>query len=246
MSMPISFLFPVYKDEKTVRIVAEKALRFLKSVTDEYEIVIVEDGSPDKSGEIADKIAIEYPYIRVIHHPSNLGYGAAIRSGLSACNYEFICMIDGDDEYEVDDFRKLIRLIGNYDLIITFRYKKIYSNTRIFISWVYNVLLRFLFRTTFRDISTGIRMVRKTVTDDVCLASNSPFVGAELAIKAMLKGYRIGEVGIQTFPRQFGKGSSTSIKNIIATIREMLHTYRFIFSDQYDLPECRDREGNKE
>lgn len=241
MTRSISLIFPVYKDELTVRVVAEKALRFLESAADDYEIIIIDDGSPDRSGEFADQLAREFSCIRVIHHETNRGYGAAIRSGLSACNHEYICMIDGDDQYEVDDFRKLLKLVDYYDLIITFRYKKLYSNTRILISWVYNAVLRFLFRTPFRDVSTGIRIVRKMVVDDACLGSNSPFVGAELAIKAMLKGYRIGEVGIQTFPRQFGKGVSTSLKNIIATIREMMHAYRVIFSDDYDLPECRVR-----
>ena len=185
MIFPVSFMFPVYKDEKTVRTVADKALRLLDSITDQYEIIIVDDGSPDRSGEIADKLALEHPSIRAVHHETNRGYGSAMRSGLSECRYEFICMIDGDDEYEVEDFRKLFRLIDRYDLIITFRYKKIYSNTRIFISWVYNFVLRFLFRTRFRDVSTGLRLVRKTVTDDVCLMLTSPFVGAD-CIKAML------------------------------------------------------------
>ena len=91
-------------------------------------------------------------------------------------------------------------------------------------SWVYNVVLRFLFRTPFRDVSTGLRLVRRAVLQDVELESTSPFIGAELAIKTMLKGYRVGEVGIQTFPRSFGRGSSTSIPNILATIaRHVAH-----------------------
>ena len=243
MSTGISLMFPVFKDERTVRIVAEKALRLLQSSADEYEIIIINDGSPDRSGDIADELSKQYPCMRVIHHPVNLGYGMAIRSGLSACRYDTICMIDGDDQYEVGDFSKLLKLRDFYDLIITFRYKKVYSGMRLFISWVYNKTLRILFRTPFRDVSTGIRVVRKALIDDIHLDSNSPFIGAELAIKAMLKGYRVGEVGIQTFPREFGRGSSTSAKNILATIREMWRSYRTIFSDEYDLPTNRTRTG---
>jgi glycosyltransferase involved in cell wall biosynthesis len=241
MSKGISLIFPVFKDERTVRIVAEKALRLLKSAAEEYEVIIINDGSPDRSGEIADELSRQHSCIRVIHHQVNLGYGRAIRSGLSACRYDSICMIDGDDQYEVSDFLKLLKFRDCYDLIITFRYKKIYSSARLFISWVYNKMLRILFRTPFRDVSTGIRLARKVLIDDVHLESNSPFIGAELAIKAMLKGYRVGEVGIQTFPREFGRGSSTSVKNIIATMREMWRTYRNIFSDEYDLPTNRNR-----
>jgi glycosyltransferase involved in cell wall biosynthesis len=237
----VSLFFPVYRDERTVRVVAEKGLRLLRSLEVPFEIVIVDDGSPDRSGAIADELAREHPEVRVVHHPSNLGYGAAVKSGIAASRNAIVCMTDGDDEYEVEDFRKLLRLRDRYDLIITFRYRKIYSNWRIFVSWVYNVLLRFFFRTPFRDVSTGLRLARREVLDDVRLESASPFVGAELAIKAMLMGYRVGEVGIQTFPRSFGRGSSTSIPNILATIRDMWRIYHRVFSDAYELPSGRGR-----
>jgi glycosyltransferase involved in cell wall biosynthesis len=241
MGDSISLFFPVYMDEGTVRLVAEKALRLLSSFGCEHEIIIVDDGSPDRSGEIADELAREHPSIRVIHHARNLGYGAAVRSGIAASRFEYVCMTDGGDQYEIEDFRKLLKLRDRYDLVITFRYKKIYSGARIFVSWVYNRLLRFLFRTPFRDVSTGLRMVRRAVLEDLVLESESPFIGAEIAIKAMLKGYRVGEVGIQTFPRAFGSSNSTSITNIIATIDDMWRTYRKVFSDGYDLPAGRAR-----
>jgi glycosyltransferase involved in cell wall biosynthesis len=239
--MSVSLFFPVYKDEKTVRIVAEKALEFLKRISDEYEIVIVDDGSPDRSGQIALELQKEHRNITVIRHAENMGYGSAIRAGLKACRHDYICMIDGDDEYDVFDFEKLWKLKDFYDLIITFRYKKIYSNFRIFISSIYNAVLRVMFRSPFRDISTGLRMVRKSVIEEIGLESTSPFIGAEMAIKLMYKGYRVGEVGIQTFPRKIGRGSSVSFKNIIATIDDMRKIHKKIFSDEYDLPENRTR-----
>jgi glycosyltransferase involved in cell wall biosynthesis len=232
----ISLFFPVYKDERTVRRVAEKAITVLQDVAKEYEIVIVDDGSPDRSGEIADQLAAEHPFISVVHHPSNLGYGAAIKSGFSRVRYEWVCFTDGDDEYDVYDLYKLIALKDFYDLIITFRYVKVYAGDRQIVSWVYNHVLRALFRTSYRDISTGLRLIRKSLIDQLTCQSNSPFIGAEITIKSMLKGYRIGEVGIQTFPREFGKGASTSVPNIIATIRDMASVYRTVFSSNYDLP----------
>ena len=237
----VSLFFPVFRDERSVRTVAEKALRLLPELCSDYEIIIVDDGSPDRSGAIADELAREHATIRVIHHENNRGYGAAVRSGLAASRFDYVCLTDGDDEYEVEDFRKLLALRHRYDLVITFRYKKIYSSSRIFISWVYNKLLRLLFRMPFRDVSTGLRMIRKSVVDELALESTSPFVGAEIAIKTMLKGYPIGEVGIQTFPRAFGKGATVSIANIVATMRDGLRVYRHVFSDSYDLPPNRAR-----
>lgn len=238
----VSLFFPVYNDERTVRIVTEKAIHLLQEHANNYEIIIINDCSPDKSGEIADRLALEFPQIKVIHHAQNLGYGAAIRAGLSNSTYELICFTDGDDEYDIEDFKKLIKLKDYYDLIITFRYKKIYSGTRVFISYVYNALLRYIYRSPYRDISTGLRMIKKDLSSELDLISTSPFIGAEITIKTMLKGYRVGEVGIQTFPRQFGSGSSTSIKNILRTIKDLRKVYRQIFSNKYDLPHNRSRQ----
>ncbi len=232
----VSLFFPVYNDEATVARVAEKAIRTLEELTEQYEVLIVDDGSPDRAGQIAEEIACRNPAVRVIHHPRNLGYGQALRTGFEAARFEWICFTDGDDEYEVDDLRKLLRLKDYYDLIITFRYAKRYGSWRIFVSSVYNHVLRFVFQTRYRDVSCGLKLIRREVVSELSLQSTSPFIGAEVAIKTMLKGFRVGEVGIQTFPREFGRGSSTSLRNIMATIRDMVAVYRTVFSVRYDRP----------
>jgi hypothetical protein len=163
--------------------------------------------------------------------------GAAVRSGLEACHHEWICFTDGDDEYDLRDLKKLWRLRHHYDLVITFRYVRRYSGFRTLISRVYNVVLRHLFFTRYRDVSTGLRLVRKSLVHELTLEATSPFIGAEIAIKSMLKGYRVGELGIQTFPREFGRGSSTSPQNIYRTIVDMIRCYRRVFSTDYELPE---------
>ncbi len=232
----VSLFFPVYRDEATVARVAAKALAVLAELAAEYEVIIVDDGSPDRAGAIADEIARREPAVRVIHHPRNLGYGQALRSGFAAAQFEWICFTDGDDEYEVNDLRKLLRLREFYDLIVTFRYAKRYGSWRIFVSYVYNRLLRAVFQTRYRDVSCGLKLIRKAVVDELALISTSPFIGAEIAIRTMLKGFRVGEVGIQTFPREFGHGSSTSPRNILATLRDMRRVYRHVFSADYERP----------
>ena len=242
----VSLFFPVFNDETTVRTVAERALRMLGERVTRYEIIIIDDGSPDRSGAIADQLAADHPdVLRVIHHPHNQGYGAAFRTGLAACRYDWICVIDGDDEYDVLDLQRMLALRNYYLLIIAFRYKKLYSTRRIFISFIYNVVLRRLFRTPFRDVSTGVRAFHRSILEDIELTSTSPFIGAELAVKAMLRGYPVGEIGIQTFPRSFGGGSSTTPRNILLTIRDMLRVRREIFSEHYHLPGGRVRDKGR-
>ena len=241
MKPRISILFPVFNDETTVTVVTQKSLEVLSRLASEGEVIIVDDGSPDTSGEIAEWLAEQHPQVRVIHHGENRGYGQAIRTGLSSARYEWVCFTDGDDEYDVFDLAKLVPHIESYDLIITFRYIKLYSTFRIFVSWTYNRLVRWLFDTRYRDISTGLRLIRRSLISNLDLESTSPFIGAEIAIKSMLKGYRVGEVGIQTFPRSFGRGQTTTTSNILATIHDMLKIHRTIFSSRYELPENRQR-----
>ena len=188
-------------------------------------------------------MAKEFPnLVRVIHHSQNHNYGAAIKSGIKVARYDWICTLDGDGEYDVLDLEKMLRLRKYYLLIIGFRYKKLYSTKRIFISFVYNVVLRWIFRTPFRDISTGIRAFHRSILDDIELTSDSPFFGAELAIKAMLRGYPVGEIGIQTFPRAF-LGASVSVHNIHRTIVDMLRVRREIFADGYQSSPGRTRQS---
>ena len=218
----ISLMFPLYKDKSTVELMIRKSSSILKKLKRKYEIIIVDDGCPENSGKLALKIAKKFSNIKIFFHKKNLGYGAALKTGLKKCKNDWIFMIDGDAEYDVNDLPRLLKVSKNYDLVITYRYKKKYTTYRIIISWVYNAILRLIFNIKFRDISTGSRLVSKKLIRRIKLKSNSPFMGAELAIKTELSGYKVGEIGIHTYPRTFGSGSSVSLKNILLTIRDML------------------------
>lgn len=230
----IAIFFPVYNDESTVETVAMKSLKVVSDIASRYKVIIVDDGSPDRSGEIADKLAAEYPNkIASIHHEKNLGYGAALQTGFKySLEYDWICFTDGDNQYDVNELYHLSKLFHHYDLIVTFRYTKIYGTLRIFISYIYNLIIRWLFKSNLRDHNSGLKVVRSSVVQDMKLISTSPFIGAEIIINAMVRGYHIGEVGIKTYPRTFGKSSSTSISNIIASIQDMFRVYKKIFKQK--------------
>jgi len=109
--------------------------------------------------------------------------------------------------------------------VITRRHTKKYNTLRNIISWTYNLILRFLFNTTYRDISSGSRLVDKKILNKIKIDTNSPFLGAELTIKALYKGYKVSEVGIFYYPTNFRSGSSVSLKNILLTILDMINLY---------------------
>ncbi len=227
----IAIFFPVYRDEGTVEEVALKSLEVLSKIASRYRVIIVDDGSPDKSGEIADKLAEKYPDIISVHHEKNLGYGAALQTGFKySLDYEWICFTDGDNQYDVNELYHLSKLFHHYDLIVTFRYSKIYGTLRTFISYIYNLLIRLLFKSHLRDHNCGLKVIRSNVVKDMELISNSAFIGAEIIINAMVKGYPIGEAGIRTYPRTFGESSVMSWRHIADSVKDMFRVYKKIFT----------------
>ena len=124
----ISIVIPTYNASKFMPDLLDSIFR---NKVDDMEVIIVDDGSPDKSGAIADKLAEKYPDIISVHHETNLGYGAALQTGFEySLDYEWICFTDGDDQYDVNELYHLSKLFHHYDLIVTFRYSKIYGNVR--------------------------------------------------------------------------------------------------------------------
>lgn len=226
----ISLFFPVYRDENTIRTVTQRAVEVLEVVASDYEIVIVNDGSPDRCGELGEQLAAQYEKVSIVHHPRNLGYGRAIQTGFAhARRFEWVCFTDGDNQYDVGELFHLVRLLPRYDVVIGFRYRKVYGAIRILMSKALNLGVRLMYGCRFRDITCGLKIVRRAVVDDIDLICTSPFVGGELVVRAALKGYAVGEAGIATTKREFGDSAVISWKNIVATLDDMLRIRREVF-----------------
>jgi glycosyltransferase involved in cell wall biosynthesis len=221
----LSIIFPLYRDRKTVKLMINRSLEVLNKLKLKSEIIIVDDGCPENSGLLAKKLTKKNNDIKIFIHKKNLGYGAAIRKGIKESKMDWIFVIDGDAEYKVSDLFKLLKVSNKFDIIITYRKKRAHSTSRIIISLVYNFILRLLFKTKFRDISTGQRLLKKTLITKINLKSNSPFFGAELAIKSFYNKYKIKEIGVIEYPTRILGGSSVTFRNIILTILEMISLY---------------------
>ena len=218
----ISLVFPLYKDKSTVKIMISKSLNVLKKTNRKFEIIIIDDGCPQNSGKIAQAYAKKNYKIKVFFHKKNKGYGAAIKTGIKKSKFDCIFLIDGDNEYNVNDLPRMLNAFKHNDLVITYRYKNKNNLNRIFISWAYNFILRFLFKTSYKDVSVGSRLLSKKLKNKIIIKSDTPFINAELAIKSKYCGYKVQEIGIQHNPRVIGNGSVVSIKNILLMIREII------------------------
>lgn len=229
----ISLFFPVYNDDQAVEALTEKAVRILAEISRDHEIVIVDDGSSDGTGDIADRLAARHPTVRVIHHPINRGYGHAIRTGfLEVGRMDWIVFTDGDNQYDIAELRHFLPLLPHYDAIVGFRYQKTYGWFRKFLSFTLNRIVRTTFGIRIRDITCGFKMVRRSVMEGVNLTSTGPFGGGEVAVRALLRGCPVGEVGISMYPRDFGRSSIISVRNILRTLADIHRLRKDIFQNR--------------
>lgn len=224
---PISFFCPAYYDEVNLPILIPKVFKVLKNVSSAFEIVIVEDGSPDNTGKVADKLAIAYkPFIKVVHHTHNMGYGVALRSGFSnAKKFDYVFYTDGDMQYEVEELSKMVPYLKDYEVVIGFRSKRALTPTRQVQAIVFNWIVSLLFGLHVKDINCSMKIASRDALNKINLTSNGAFIDAELLIKLKNQGYKFKEVEVTHLSRKFGKASGGSVKVIFKTLSEMFKFY---------------------
>lgn len=218
----ISFFCPAYNDEENLPILIPKSVKVLKEVSSKFEILIVEDGSPDNTSGVADKLSRKYPFLKVIHHNRNLGYGAALRKGfLRANKYNYVFFTDGDNQFDVSELKKMVLHLKKYDVVIGFRKNRALSKKRLIQTFFYNWMVRTIFKLKVKDINCSMKLIKRSALDGIKLNSTSPFIEAELLVKLKSRGIKIKEVGVSHYPRLFGEASGGKLSVIIDTLRDM-------------------------
>lgn len=216
----ISFFFPACNEEETVETLTRRALEVLPRLSDDWEIIIVDDGSSDRTGEIADRLARECPNVRVVHHPENAGYGRALRSGFAESRKELVFYTDGDLQFDVDELALLVPLIRQADIVSGYKLRRADDPSRKIVSFVYNTLLSTFFGLRLKDVNCGFKLYRREIFDAIELKSTRGLIDAEVLLKAEAAGYTIAQVGVHHYPRTHGS-SRYRVREIVLTIAQM-------------------------
>ena len=201
------------------------ALAVLPRFADDIEVTVVDDGSTDRTGRIADDLAKADARVRVVHHGARRGYGGAVRSGLVSATKEFIFFTDGDRQFALTDLERLIDRIDGVDAVMGYRLKRQDPPRARFVAFVYNNVIRVLFLGGFRDVDCAFKLFRREVFERVPLErvrSNGAFFSAELLITLRRAGIRTREVGVPHYPRTAGKAKGQQPKVILRAIRDLL------------------------
>lgn len=221
----LTFFFPAYNEEGNVEAVVAEALETLPRFADRFEVVIVDDGSRDRTPELADALAAADPRVRVIHHRPNRGYGGAVRSGLGAARMPYVFFTDGDRQFRIADLGALIGRIGHADAVVGYRIKRSDPARRLAIAWVYKQVLRILFGAPFRDVDCAFKLFRTAVFERVPLSrvrSDGAFFSAELLLTLRAAGTRIEQVGVPHHPRVAGVAAGAAPRVVLRTLRDLL------------------------
>lgn len=221
----LSLFFPMYNEEANIGEAVDRALRVLPRVAERFEVIIVDDGSRDLTGDIADRIASTNPRVRVVHHSANRGYGAALQSGIRASRMRWIFYTDGDNQFDIEELPLVLRCRRECDIVAGYRIARHDPVYRKVGAWLFNTAVRLLFRLPTRDVDCAFKLCRASIFDQMPLTSNGALIDVEILVRARRAGARIQQVGVHHFPRHGGRATGFGLRVVLRAFRELLRLY---------------------
>jgi glycosyltransferase involved in cell wall biosynthesis len=212
----------MYNELDNIQRCVEWALEVGQTMTDDLEIIVVDDGSTDGSGVLADALAKRHDEVRVIHHSVNRTLGAAIKTGFANASKAWVLYVDSDLPIDLGEARRAVPLaLGGADLVIGWRRNRNEGIKREIMSWVYNRLIRLVFGLKVIDVNFAFKMVRRDMLRRITLTSEGSFIDAELLIRARRLGAAIREMGLEYYPRTAGVSTLASSAVVLKIVQEM-------------------------
>lgn len=234
----LSYFFPAHNEEANLEGLVEEALAVLPTLAETFEIIAVNDGSRDRTQAIADELTARHPgIVRAVHHPTNHGYGAALRSGFATARYELIAFTDGDRQFQVVDVGRLTARLAEADapdVVVGYRIKRADPLIRTIYARVYRLANRILFGLQVTDVDCACKLVRREALDGLHVESDGAFFSAEMLIKLRAAGRTVVEVGVPHYARTAGSPTGAKPQVILRAVRDFwrLRLYMWVNRDR--------------
>ncbi len=222
----LSVVMPVFNEAATVRNVIDRVC----AVDVVTELIIVDDGSTDGTGAIADKLAERFESVRVVHHEVNRGYGGALQSGFKAAVKEFVFYTDGDGQFDITELSEIITLSGEYDIVSCYRMNRQEGFVRKLNAWAWTRLVGFLLHLKLRDVDCAFKLFRREIFDNITMKSTGALIDSEILARAKRKGYSIGQCPVHHYPRTAGASSGAGVAVIWGAFKELFRLRNDILS----------------
>jgi len=217
----VSIFFPAYNDWGTIASLVVLAAAVVRDLTDDWEIIVVNDASPDHTPLILGELLRYVPHLRIVEHERNRGYGGALRSGFAAATKEYIFYTDGDAQYDVRELRSLWENRADADLVNGYKIARADPLHRIIIGRIYHHIVRLAFRLHVVDVDCDFRLLRRSVFERVELTRDSGVICVELMTKIEKNGFRIAEVPVHHYHRLHGRSQFFNFRRVFQVLREL-------------------------
>lgn len=220
----VSLVFPAWNEEAYVERAVARAIAVLSQLTRDFEIVVVDDASTDRTWEILQGLARRHPQVRILRHATNRKLGCALRTLFAAAGKDVVIYSDIDLPWDLNEIERALRLLHylEADLICAFRFDRTSEGLRrIAYSFGYNLLIRTLFGVRVKDINFSFKVIRRDVLEQIELKSTGSLIDAELVVKTVRRGYRMAQIGVDYFPRTRGVSTLSSPAVILKIVREL-------------------------
>jgi glycosyltransferase involved in cell wall biosynthesis len=219
----LSVFFPAYNDSGTIASLVITAVRTAQRLTPDYEVIVVNDGSADRTAEILDELARLYPQVRIVHHERNRGYGGALRTGFETASRELVFYTDGDAQYDPAEMEALWRRLDDrVDMVNGYKISRSDPLHRVIIGRVYHHTVSLLFGLKVRDVDCDFRLMRRAIFQKVRLEKNSGVICLEMMKKIQDAGFRIAEVPVHHYHRAYGKSQFFNFGRLCRTAIDVM------------------------
>jgi glycosyltransferase involved in cell wall biosynthesis len=219
----LSIFFPAYNDGGTIASLVITAVRTAERLTPDYEVIVVNDGSADRTGEILDELARLYPQVRIVHHEKNRGYGGALRTGFETASRELVFYTDGDAQYDPAEMDALWRRLDDQvDMVNGYKISRSDPLHRIIIGRIYHHIVSVLFGLKVRDVDCDFRLIRRAIFQKVRLEKDSGVICLEMMKKIQDAGFRIAEVPVHHYHRAYGKSQFFNFRRLYRTAIDVM------------------------
>jgi glycosyltransferase involved in cell wall biosynthesis len=221
----LSVFLPCHNEEGNVERVVAALDAELPKFAKRHEVVVVDDGSRDRTGEVADRLAAANPRVKVVHHQVNRGYGAAVISGIRACTQPWVVLCDGDGQFEAADIARLAARVPEYDVVVGRRVRRADPLMRRINGRAWTLLMRLLLGIRVSDIDCGLKLFRRDLLEAINLQAKGAMISAELMAQLAGRGAKVCEVDVRHLPRLTGEQSGANLKVIMRAFKELFLLY---------------------
>ncbi len=217
----ISVVIPAFNEEANVPAAVQRVSETMQALGADYEIIVVNDGSRDRTGEVAKSLVGQVPRLRVVEHYPNRGYGGALKAGFAAATRDLIAFVPADNQFDFRESRLLLSKLNGASIVTGYRANRKDPLIRRLNGLGWNSVVRLLFGYLARDIDCGFKLFRRELLDQVTLESNGAMIDTEFLAGAKLRGYKIAEVPVTHLPRVAGSPTGANLQVIARAFRDL-------------------------